>query len=460
MRGGITERVLRATAASYVVSPAAIAETRRPARGGRATGSRRATSITLAGRVRARGRRPRPQGRCQRAAAPDVQPSTPRSASARPTTAPRSPTTLTAAVVDLVARYHDDDGRPHRLVVAAHPKPADESRRDAPSQHAHEPGGDADDHPRSPASLRARARASPAHPSRCGTPSPRRRASASWMMPTELDARLGGEVTFHMGPDAPSHGRVTAFEPTSPDRLRGGLGDRSWATPAPTSPRSLTEFLVEARSGGTCVVRVVTSAFGTGADWENEFWDEMERGWAPMLDNLRLYLTHFPGQRATPLCGGRHVRRPRRRLRSLPCAGTSVSQRGRRRRSPRWGPTGRRRAIDRPALPRARRRSPSTGSLSFFVVRRRRQRARCTCRATCSPSGAADYVEREQAAGRRGSTGSRPSTRPERDAGMNDTAMLDRRAWQHRRHGCRRRGDRRRDGRRSGGCSPTPSSPA
>jgi len=39
---------------------------------------------------------------------------------------------------------------------------------------------------------------------------------------------------------------------------------------------------------------VVTSAFGTGADWENEFWEEMANGWAPVLDNLRLYLTHFP----------------------------------------------------------------------------------------------------------------------------------------------------------------------
>ena len=30
---------------------------------------------------------------------------------------------LTAAVLELVARYHHDDGRPHRLVVAAHPRP-------------------------------------------------------------------------------------------------------------------------------------------------------------------------------------------------------------------------------------------------------------------------------------------------------------------------------------------------
>ena len=56
---------------------------------------------------------------------------------------------------------------------------------------------------------------------------------------------------------------------------------------------------MEARSGGTCVVRVVSSAYGTGADWEHEFWGEMETGWAPMLDNLRIYLTHFAGQHAT-----------------------------------------------------------------------------------------------------------------------------------------------------------------
>ena len=34
---------------------------------------------------------------------------------------------LTAAVLDLSARYHHDDGRPHRLVVAAHPLPQENS---------------------------------------------------------------------------------------------------------------------------------------------------------------------------------------------------------------------------------------------------------------------------------------------------------------------------------------------
>jgi hypothetical protein len=34
---------------------------------------------------------------------------------------------LTAALLDLAARYHHDDGRPHRLVVAAHPRPEETS---------------------------------------------------------------------------------------------------------------------------------------------------------------------------------------------------------------------------------------------------------------------------------------------------------------------------------------------
>src|SRR4029077_13039263 len=62
-----------------------------------------------------------------------------------------------------------------------------------------------------------------------------------------------------------------------------------------------SEFLVEARSGGTCVVRVTSSGFGTGADWESEFWDDMGSSWMPAFDNLRLYLAHFPGQEATHL---------------------------------------------------------------------------------------------------------------------------------------------------------------
>jgi uncharacterized protein YndB with AHSA1/START domain len=121
---------------------------------------------------------------------------------------------------------------------------------------------------------------------------------SAWMLQTDLDPRVGGAVTFHMGPDVSSEGEVTAFEPT-----RRIAYEEDWATlvghPGADVTPLATEFVVEARSGGTCVVRVVSSAYGTGADWENEFWGEMVTGWAPMLDNLRIYLTHFAGQRAT-----------------------------------------------------------------------------------------------------------------------------------------------------------------
>jgi uncharacterized protein YndB with AHSA1/START domain len=123
---------------------------------------------------------------------------------------------------------------------------------------------------------------------------------SAWFVETDVEERLGGAICFHMGPGAESRGTVSGWDPprrfeiTEPDWA--GLAGRP---DAPVTPM-LSEFLVEARSGGTCVVRVVTSAFGTGADWENEFVADMERNWRPMFDHLRVYLTHFRGQHATP----------------------------------------------------------------------------------------------------------------------------------------------------------------
>ena len=121
MRGGITERVLRATAASYVVSPAAIGEGgARPEQVADRLSAR--YLITLAGRVvrevGALARKADAAGRRLPTLAIDTEIRF-RSAADRAAFADE----LTAAVLDLVARYHHDGGRPHRLVVAAHPKP-------------------------------------------------------------------------------------------------------------------------------------------------------------------------------------------------------------------------------------------------------------------------------------------------------------------------------------------------
>lgn len=124
---------------------------------------------------------------------------------------------------------------------------------------------------------------------------------SAWMMPTTGIAEVGGALVFDMGPDAISTARITAAEPER--RLvyeEGWLAPEASGADANVTPL-VTEFLIEARSGGTCVVKVVTSAFGVGADWEHEFFDQMSAGWGPMLDNLRVYMTLFPGQQSTPM---------------------------------------------------------------------------------------------------------------------------------------------------------------
>jgi uncharacterized protein YndB with AHSA1/START domain len=121
---------------------------------------------------------------------------------------------------------------------------------------------------------------------------------SSWMLRTDLDAREGGAICFHMGDDVSSEGTVTGFD--APRRF--AYIEPDWAMLAGQDRDSVdplaTEFLIEAKSGGTCVVRVVSSAFGTGAEWEKEFFADMEKMWTPQFDNLRVYLSHFPGRQA------------------------------------------------------------------------------------------------------------------------------------------------------------------
>ena len=123
---------------------------------------------------------------------------------------------------------------------------------------------------------------------------------SAWFLPTEMEEREGGSLHFTMGPEMGSDGRVTDWDP--PRRI---VYEEDWAALMGKDPDALSpltsEFLVEAQSGGTCVVRVTSSGFGTGAEWESEFWEDMGTNWMPFFDNLRLYLAHFPGQEATQL---------------------------------------------------------------------------------------------------------------------------------------------------------------
>jgi DNA-binding transcriptional ArsR family regulator len=137
MRGGISERLLRATAATYVVSPAAIAESGAQPDDVRDRLSARYL-VALAGRVvrevGALAHKAEASGRRLPTFSVDTEIRF-RSAADRAAFAED----LTKAVLELAARYHHDRGRPYRLVVASHPMPAGESARPASSNEPFTP---------------------------------------------------------------------------------------------------------------------------------------------------------------------------------------------------------------------------------------------------------------------------------------------------------------------------------
>jgi uncharacterized protein YndB with AHSA1/START domain len=114
---------------------------------------------------------------------------------------------------------------------------------------------------------------------------------SAWFARTDVEERAGGTIAFDLGGGVDSAGVVTAWEP--PRRF-------VYEEPIDDDSRLASEWLVEARSGGTCVVRLVSSLFGSSAAWDDEL-AGMEDGWRSYLANLRLYLTHFPGQSCSPV---------------------------------------------------------------------------------------------------------------------------------------------------------------
>lgn len=117
-----------------------------------------------------------------------------------------------------------------------------------------------------------------------------------WFLETDVEERAGGQVVFHMGPDMSSDGEVTAWEPA--ERLVYAEPDWVQLTGHENSGQQplVSEFLIEATSGGTSILRVVSSAYGTGAEWEREWFADMVVNWAPSFDTLARYVARHAGQ--------------------------------------------------------------------------------------------------------------------------------------------------------------------
>ena len=116
----------------------------------------------------------------------------------------------------------------------------------------------------------------------------------SWFVPSQVDGRVGGAVVANFGPGMDSLATITAWEP--PHRFaaesRDGMG--------PDDPAIGTEWIVEARGGGTCVVRVVHSWFSDSDAWDNQF-EGHTHGWISFFRVLRTYLAHFQGRHGVPV---------------------------------------------------------------------------------------------------------------------------------------------------------------
>ncbi len=112
---------------------------------------------------------------------------------------------------------------------------------------------------------------------------------SSWFVPTEK--REDGTVVSHFGPGMDAVATETAWEPPHRFAAEGEMG--------PGGPKMATEWIVEARAGGTCVVRVVHSLFASTDDWDDQL-ESIEAGWPDYFRILRLYLMHFRGWTCAP----------------------------------------------------------------------------------------------------------------------------------------------------------------
>src|SRR5882724_412054 len=115
---------------------------------------------------------------------------------------------------------------------------------------------------------------------------------SSWFTPAEFEEQGGKPVAVNLdfGPGMESRSVVTAWDPP---RMFAKEGN-GWF---PGSPPIATEWSVEARAGGVCVVRVVQSLFASTDDWDQQLIGT-ESGWPGAFRILRIYLTHFRGQRS------------------------------------------------------------------------------------------------------------------------------------------------------------------
>ena len=111
----------------------------------------------------------------------------------------------------------------------------------------------------------------------------------SWFVPTDM--RTDGTIVSEFGPGMESVALLAEWDP--PRRFVAESDGFD-----PNGPSLETEWCVEARPGGRCVVRVVHSLPIETDEWDRQL-ESIEAGWPDYFRLLVLYLRHFPGRSAS-----------------------------------------------------------------------------------------------------------------------------------------------------------------
>lgn len=113
-----------------------------------------------------------------------------------------------------------------------------------------------------------------------------------WFVPTQVEERVGGKIVASFGPGMDSRSKVAVWHPP---RLFAAESRDDMAAGDPTVT---TEWSVEPRAAGRCLVRLVHRWVTEKDTWDAQF-EQHEQGWIGFFRLLRLYLAHFADQHCT-----------------------------------------------------------------------------------------------------------------------------------------------------------------
>jgi uncharacterized protein YndB with AHSA1/START domain len=122
-----------------------------------------------------------------------------------------------------------------------------------------------------------------------------------WFAPeARVEPGEGGSYFVSWGPGMEGTSRIAIWEPERHLRVveerKFGGGRHDCSNPeAPGKPAEIVvDYYLEAKGGGSTVLRLVHSGFGMTADWDREF-ESTHYGWMMFVRNLRHALTRHPG---------------------------------------------------------------------------------------------------------------------------------------------------------------------